>query len=492
MSELHLPWLELAVVVPLLGALAVSRVRDAGAARKWALLLSGLTLLLAVGAWQDFVALRGKEAQGPWGVTARALGRDYLVVDELNAPLLALTAFLYFLTVVATPRTKVRRSSFAWALVSEAIMLATLACKEPWGIIALLAAGTLPPYFELRTRHKPTRVYVVHMALFVCLLAGGWALVEAEGRPSPHTWLALVPLLVAVFIRTGLVPVHCWMTDLFEHATFGTALLFVTPMPGAYAAVRLLMPVSPDWALRALGMAALFTALYAAGMALVQREARRFFCYLFLSHSALVLVGMDTIAPIGLTGALCVWPSVGLALAGFGLTLRSLEGRHGRLSLADYHGLYEHTPALAVCFLLTGLTSVGFPGTFGFLGTEMLVDGAVQAYPYVGIVVVVVAALNGIAVVWAYFRLFTGARHVSAVPLGMRARERFAVLALAALILLGGLFPRPGVASRHEAALDILRERAGLKAPATADADPAEPEPLPGLFADDVQHEATN
>jgi NADH-quinone oxidoreductase subunit M len=495
MSELHLPWLELAVFVPLLGALAVSRVRNADVARRWALVLSGLTLLFAVGAWQDFVGTRGKEANDPWRLLARVAGRDYLVIDELNAPLLALTAFLYFLTVVATPRTKVRRSSFAWGLVSEAIMLATLACKEPWGIVALLAAGTVPPYLELRARRKPTRVFAFHMALFVCLLAGGWAAVEAEGRQNPHTWLALVPLLVAVFIRCGLVPVHCWMTDLFEHATFGTALLFVTPMPGAYAAVRLVLPISPDWVLRAIGIAALFTALYAAGMALVQREARRFFCYLFLSHSALVLVGMDTIAPIGLTGALCVWLSVGLALAGFGLTLRSLEGRHGRLSLADYHGLYEHTPALAVCFLLTGLTSVGFPGTFGFLGTEMLVDGAVQAYPYVGVVVIVVAALNGIAVVWAYFRLFTGARHVSAVPLGMRPRERFAVLALAALILLGGLFPQPGVASRHQAALDILRERAGLRGPVAAEAESAEPEPVLGLsslFADDVRHEATN
>ena len=88
---------------------------------------------------------------------------------------------------------------------------------------------------------------------------------------------------------------------------------------------------------------------------------------------------------------------------------------------------------LAVCFLLTGLASVGFPGTFGFLGTELLVDGAVQAYPYVGVAVVIAAALNGIAVVQAYFRLFTGTRHVTSVPLEIGMRERIAVLTLAAL-----------------------------------------------------------
>jgi NADH:ubiquinone oxidoreductase subunit 5 (subunit L)/multisubunit Na+/H+ antiporter MnhA subunit len=133
---------------------------------------------------------------------------------------------------------------------------------------------------------------------------------------------------------------------------------------------------------------------------------------------------------------------------GFRADAPSAEGRHGRLSLVAFHGLYEHTPALAICFLLTGLASVGFPGTFGCIGTELLVDGAVHTYPYIGVAVVVVAALNGIAVVQAYFRLFTGTRHTSFVPLGISGRERFAVLALAVLILLGGLFPQPWVASK--------------------------------------------
>src|SRR5207245_149416 len=75
---------------------------------------------------------------------------------------------------------------------------------------------------------------------------------------------------------------------------------------------------------------------------------------------------------------LCVWFSVLLSLGGFGLTLRALEARHGRLSLTSYYGLYEQSPTLAVCFLLTGLASVGFPGTVGFVSTELLVDGAVE------------------------------------------------------------------------------------------------------------------
>ncbi len=69
-------------------------------------------------------------------------------------------------------------------------------------------------------------------------------------------------------------------------------------------------------------------------------------------------------------------------------------------------------------------------------------------------------ALNGIAVLRAYFLLFTGARHVSTVSLGIGLRERFAVLTLSALILGGGLFPQPGVATRRRAAEQILEDRA--------------------------------
>jgi NADH-quinone oxidoreductase subunit M len=199
--------------------------------------------------------------------------------------------------------------------------------------------------------------------------------------------------------------------------------------------------------------------VYAAGMALVQREARRFFCYLFLSHSSLVLIGLEVATPLGLTGGLCVWLSVGISLAGLGLTLRALESRTGRLSLADYHGFYEHMPTLATFFLITGLASIGFPGTVGFVGAELLVEGAVSASPMVGALLVFAAALNGIAIMFAYFRLFTGKQQTVSISLNARWPERIAVLALTALIIGGGLWPQPGVTSRYHAAIELIDRR---------------------------------
>ncbi len=456
MSEFHLPWPELAILIPLAGAVSVSRLRNADAARRWTVAFCSATLAVTVAACLDFLTLGVAEAVGWGNLLHRLTGHNLLLLDRFSALLLPLTALLYLLTIQATLGAKVQRFSFCRSLVSLAVVLAALSTREAWLLVGLLSAETVFPWLELRVRSRPTRVFAVHMALFIAMLIAGQTLLAIPGGPA-----VLVPgggllLAGAVLIRSGLAPAHCWMTDLFEQASFGTALLFVTPLVGAYAAVRLVLPVAGEGLLHSVGWVSLATAAYAAGMALVQKEARRFFCYLFLSHSAPVLVGLWTATPLGLTAGLSVWLSVSLALTGLGLSLRALEARQRRLALTRFHGLYEHTPALAVCFLLTGLASVGFPGTFGFWGHELLVDGAVETYPHLGIAVIVAAALSGIAILKVYFLLFTGTRHVSTVSLRIGRRERVAVLILAGLILGSGLFPQPVVLSRQAAASHLI------------------------------------
>jgi NADH-quinone oxidoreductase subunit M len=344
-------------------------------------------------------------------------------------------------------------------LLSLSLLLALLSCRAPWGIIALLGAQVVPPWWELRARNRSTRVFALHMLLFIALVAAGWAMISARGPSADQSSLPIALLAAALLVRSGVVPVHCWVTDLFENATLGSALLFVAPMSGAYAAVRLVLPIAPESILRGIILMSLVTAVYSACMALVQREARRFFAYLFLSNASLVLVGLEVATPISFTGGLALWLSVGMSLAGLGLTLRALEARCGRLSLAVYHGLYDHMPSLAVFFLLTGLASIGFPGTIGFIGAELLVEGAVQRAPLVGALVVMAAGLNGIAVMRAYFRLFTGSQHTSSFSLEARWPEKIAVLTMTLLIIAGGLLPQPGIASRYRAAAEAISRR---------------------------------
>ncbi len=69
-------------------------------------------------------------------------------------------------------------------------------------------------------------------------------------------------------------------------------------MTGAYAVMHLVLPFAPTWAMQSISVLSLITAIYAAGMATIQVDARRFYSFLFLSHSSLVLTGMEFVTTI--------------------------------------------------------------------------------------------------------------------------------------------------------------------------------------------------
>jgi NADH-quinone oxidoreductase subunit M len=109
-----------------------------------------------------------------------------------------------------------------------------------------------------------------------------------------------------------------------------------------------------------------------------------------------------------------------------------------------------------------GLACTGFPGTLGFIGQELLLDGAVDVFPVMGFAIVIASALTGLAVLRMYFSLFCGRSEVLAHPslrLGSRPREAWTFVALVIALLGFGLAPRPLVDSRFDASNEILRLR---------------------------------
>jgi NADH-quinone oxidoreductase subunit M len=194
----------------------------------------------------------------------------------------------------------------------------------------------------------------------------------------------------------------------------------------------------------------------------VQTSARRACGYLFMSQSALVMAGLDCTSTGALAGALVIWLSAGLAFAGLARAVLVLEARRGRLDLSTYHGGYERMPVLAVSFLAMGLACTGFPGTLGFVGQELLVNGAVDRFPVLGFAVVAAAALTGLAVLRMYFSLFCGRavpRSAAAGALALKRREAWTFGALVVALVVFGVLPGPLVASRVAASEQILQLR---------------------------------
>jgi NADH-quinone oxidoreductase subunit M len=263
-------------------------------------------------------------------------------------------------------------------------------------------------------------------------------------------------------VRKGILPFHAWLPEVFDHGRLGPAILFNAPQVGAYMTVVLIVPRASPEMLRVIALLALATAVYGAALALVQTSARRACGYLFMSQSALVMAGLDCTSVRALAGGLLVWLSAGLAFAGLARSVLVLEARRGRLELTTYHGGYGRMPLLAASFLCMGLACTGFPGTLGFVGQELLVDGAVDSFPVMGFAVVVASALTGLAVLRMYFSLFCGRSDAPAHPglrLGLTRREAWTFVALVLTLISLGVWPRALVDSHLEASGQILRHR---------------------------------
>ena len=285
-DDLAIPWIELAILLPLIGAFWVSLgcaipTRPASTAcgfRAW-------RWSVHCGAWLSLDTQRtiAALAREQWDDGPRWLfGRDMFVVDEAErAAACRWRRCLFLLTELATLRTKVRRFSFASVLRARG---------DSAGHVCLQAAvgdrGCCWPRERFRrgwscaSASKPTRVYVLHMAPVrrpargraggsiarrrsASQLAAGRG--PADGRRARAQRHRAGALLDDRSVRARFV----------RHGALCSSRRWSAPMPR----VRLVLPIAPDWVLRSIALLSLVTAVYAACMALVQHEARRFFCY---------------------------------------------------------------------------------------------------------------------------------------------------------------------------------------------------------------------
>lgn len=383
-----------------------------------------------------------------------------LRLDEFSLVLPALAAGMWLFTIVATPTLVLGADGLRFTAQSTLFTLATFLTEHPlvlalaWGGSVAALRGSLTTT-RSKKRHAAGRYLGVSTLLFTL-----GAILST--RPTTHgsalELTALALLVAGAMIRKGIFPAHAWVPAMFEHGRLGPAILFSSPQVGTYAVAVLVVPRAPAELLRVVATLSLLTGVYAAAQAIVQRSARRACGYIFVSQSALVMAGLDCTSHEALTGALVLWLSSSIAFAGLGRCLLVLEARRGELDLGRHHGAYERKPLLAGTFLVLGLSCSGFPGTLGFVGEELLLGGAVKAFPWLGFLVVASSALTGIAVLRMYFALFAG--RSGEVPLALKTTESAGFVTIVAIVIMTGLVPAPLVSSRQYAVERLFGQRA--------------------------------
>jgi multicomponent Na+:H+ antiporter subunit D len=273
------------------------------------------------------------------------------------------------------------------------------------------------------------------------------AIAERAATIDPNTAILIaVTFFVAFGIKLGLFPFHFWLPSVYLAVSPHVAAMFAGALAniGAYGLLRFGGAVLPkELALSATALIAIgsVSIAYGALQAIARRDTREVLAYSSIGHAGYVLVALGLGGPVGL-GAAVIF-SVANSLNKTLLFLASeLRGR-----------------LMATAFLIGILSVAGVPPTAGFFGKAALFDAGVDA----GSIATVVLLFVGGALSFVY--LFQIYQHDRWRPHEERERvmptkpasrgQRAIALAVAAVVLVLGLWPEPLLVLGEQVAADL-------------------------------------
>ncbi|MFE2355998.1 NuoM family protein [Streptomyces parvulus] len=425
--------------------------------------------------------------------------RIHLGIDGISLPLLVLTALLTFLCALYSyfkqrdekPEThapgKGPTGFVALLLVLEAGTLATFAALDL--ILFFLAFETvlIPMYFLIARWGGEGRAgaawkfilftllgsVVMLLGLLVIGITAGTfdmvALATDNGRSLTTSVqvIAVLAIGIGLAVKTPMWPLHSWLPDAHTAApTVGSVLLAgVLLKMGTYGFVRILLPIAPD------GMStfAPYLAAFAvvgiiygslACLALAKRGAKgdlkRLIAYSSVGHMGFVLLGIATMTPTGVNGALFANIAHGLITGLLFFVVGALKDRTGTTdldTLAEETGaaLYGKAPRLGGLLAFAAVASLGLPGLAGFWGEMLALFGAFDPHDDLSrpaFLTFMAIAAFGTLLTAAYMlivvrRVCMGALPPEAPKLAdVRTFEFAAWTPLVALTVVAGLWPR--------------------------------------------------
>jgi NADH-quinone oxidoreductase subunit M len=147
--------------------------------------------------------------------------------------------------------------------------------------------------------------------------------------------------------------------------------------------------------------------VYGALACLAQTDLKRLVAYSSVGHMGFVLLGIATLTPVGINGALVANIAHGLITGLLFFLAGALKDLHGSADMTVLgRGLYARSPALAGVLAVAAVASLGLPGLAGFWGEMLTLLGAfdpADGLPRVTYLVCMVAGGIGAILTAAYF-----------------------------------------------------------------------------------------
>ncbi len=474
------------IILPLVGVacILVLRGNDPATWRntRWVALMTTLVVFaLSLVAWGRFDTGDANyqliEQQRWFGA-----GLQYkLGVDGISMPFVVLTAFLMPFCILASWESiQVRVKEYMIAfLVLEALMIGVFCALDLVLFYLFFEGGLIPMFLIIGIWGGKRRIYA-SMKFFLYTLLGSLLMLLAimkmygiagttdivvlqhtEFPASLQAWLWFA-FFASFAVKMPMWPVHTWLPDAHVEApTAGSVILAgILLKMGGYGFLRFSLPMFPIASHQfaplvfALSVIAI---IYTSLVALVQEDMKKLIAYSSVAHMGFVTMGIFTMTPQGIQGAMFLMISHGIVSGALFLCVGVIYDRMHTREIAAYGGLVQRMPLYAVALLVFTMANIGLPGTSGFVGEFLTMLAAFQVNTWVALFATLGTILAAGYALYLYRRIIFGKLEKPSLQgiLDLSPREVAILAPLVVLTIFYGVRPAP-VINASMAAVDRI------------------------------------
>ena len=466
------------IYVARLGRKRPDDIANAGSARVIALVTLVAEFLVSAGLWWTFDTSRSTWQNVVMKAWIPEWGANFVVgIDGIALMMILLTTFIMPLAVLGS-WTGVREklpAYYALLLVLTTGMIGVFISLDLLLFYVMWEVMLVPMYFIIGIWGGERRLYA-SIKFFLYTMVGSLLMLVAILYLWIQTWQAGSPtfsydslirsidvsrtaslLLFGAFflafaVKVPMFPFHTWLPDAHVEApTAGSVILAgIMLKMGTYGFLRFAMPLFPDAvmvpAVRTIMLAlAVIGIIYGALVAMVQPDFKKLVAYSSVSHLGFVMLGILALTLESVQGALMVMINHGISTGAlFFLVGMIYERRHSRM-IDAYGGIARVVPMFAAMLTIVSLSSIGLPGTNGFVGEFLVLVGSFRTQPIWTVVAATGVIFAAAYLLWAIQRLLfqpiTNPENERLTDLN--TRELIIMAALVIPIFWIGIYPKP-------------------------------------------------